>query len=68
MIQKREIEGLIEGKKYLIEGSEMVYVGSESSKHYFQKMDSKGNPLGRRRMIMGIGDKIAEIFRKKSYK
>jgi hypothetical protein len=68
MIQQRESERLIEGKKYLIEGSEMIYIGSESTKHYFQKMDERGIPLGRRRMIMGMEDKVAEMLRKKSHR
>jgi hypothetical protein len=68
MIRKEEREGLVEGKKYLIEGSEMVYIGSESTKHYFQKTDDLGKPVGRRRMIMGMKDKVAEVLYKKSRK
>lgn len=68
MTRKKEVEKLVEGEKYLIDGSEMIYVGSESTKHYFQKIDDIGNPLGRRRMIMGMKDKIEEILGKKSYR
>jgi hypothetical protein len=68
MTRKEEKEALIEGKKYLIEGSEMVYVGSESTKHYFQKTDDDGRPIGRRRMIMGMEDKVAEVLYRRSKK
>jgi len=67
-MQKEEKEILVEGKKYLIEGNEMTYIGSESTKHYFQKTDERGRPIGRRRMIMGMEDRVAEILFKKSKK
>ena len=52
------------GKLYIIDGSPMRYTDSEGSRHYFQKIDSKGELIGRRRIIMG--DKSAVANRLKS--
>jgi hypothetical protein len=68
MTYHKENEGLLKGKKYLIEGIEMVYLGSESTKHYFQKIDERGKGIGRRRMLMGVEDKVVEILEKKERK
>lgn len=61
-MSKPELELEI-GKIYVIDGSRMTYIDSEGSKHYFQKIDSAGKSIGRRRMIMGNESTIAHRLR-----
>jgi hypothetical protein len=58
----KESPKLEKNQIYLIEGSEMSYVGSDGSKHYFVKIDQNGNPKGRKRMLMGTEENIARVL------
>jgi hypothetical protein len=44
----------------------MIYEFTESSKHYFQKIDKDGNPKGRLRVIMGDPDQVASMLIKRA--
>jgi hypothetical protein len=57
---------LKEGETYLIEGIPVIYEFTESSKHYFQKIDKDGNPQGRLRVIMGDPDQVASMLIKRA--
>lgn len=61
----KQVLALEVGKIYVIEGSPVIYIESEGNRHYFQKTNQQGQPIGRRRMLMGTEEQIASVLLKK---